>query len=194
MICAYEGESVLHSILPNNVPKPVAWGTYQSQPDTHFFMAEFANMKNIIPSPRTWAEIVASLHRESVGKSPTGKFGFQIPTYMAAVPIENSWNDSWETLWTGQLRAMIRYEESLHGKTEEFTALQMAIFEKVVPRLLRPLETRGRRIVPCLLHADLWPGNIKQIEGQNEAYMFDSCVCWGHHEGKVKTWPRASNM
>ena len=183
MICAYKGEMVIHSILPNNVPKPIAWGTYHSKPETHFFMAEFVSMNDNIPDPLMWAETVAKLHKKSAGKSPTGKFGFHISTFMAAVPVENQWTDSWEELWSGQLKAMIQYGEALQGKTEEYTSLQKAIFEKVIPRLLRPLETSGRKITPCLLHSDLWPGNIKRIEGRDEVCMFDSCVCWGHNEG-----------
>lgn len=171
-------------MIPDNTPKPIACGTYKDQPDTHYFVTEYVNMLNRVPSPRLWAEGTAKLHMRSAGKSPSGKFGFGVTTFMADIPIVNTWCDTWEELWTNQLRAMIRYEESVRGATEEYTALQTAIFDKVIPRLLRPLESRGRQIVPCIIHANLWPGNIKQMQGKNGVCMFDSCAVWGHYEGQ----------
>jgi len=37
----FESMTVLHTAVPDFVPKPYAWGSYEGIPDTHFFMCEF---------------------------------------------------------------------------------------------------------------------------------------------------------
>ena len=70
-----------------------------------------------------------------------------------------------------------------HGQDEELAILTTAMFGKVIPRLLRPLGTGGRQIQPCLIHSDLWPGNVKPDAVTGEPIIFDSCAFWGHNEG-----------
>jgi protein-ribulosamine 3-kinase len=50
---------------------------------------------------------------------------------------------------------MIIEEEVIHGQNDDLDELKKHLFEKVIPRLLRPLETGGRSITPCLIHTDL---------------------------------------
>lgn len=179
----FAAESALYSIVPEHVPKPLAWGTYRSEPDIHYYICDFVDMLDEVPDARRWAETIAKLHLNSMGKSPNGKFGFEVTTHLANVPVNNNWNDSWESFWTQQLRSLLEQEETIRGPDEEFTVLKSALYEKVIPRLLGPLETGGRRIKPCLIHSDLWPGNIKPKTYTDELCMFDACAYWGHNEG-----------
>lgn len=57
------------------------------------------------------------------------------------------------------------------------------ILEKVIPRLMRPLETGRRNIQPCLVHSDIWLGNVKPDAETEQPIIFDSCAFWGHNEG-----------
>lgn len=66
------------------------------------------------------------------------------------------------------MQAMYEFEKQTQGEDEELDNLFDALCKEVIPRLLRPLETGGRSIKPCLVHSDLWPGNC----------MFDSCAYW----------------
>jgi hypothetical protein len=34
---SFEAENALHEFIPEHVPRPIAWGTYSSDPDTHFY-------------------------------------------------------------------------------------------------------------------------------------------------------------
>ena len=179
----FAAESALYSIVPEHVPKPLAWGTYRSEPDIHYYICDFVDMLDEVPDARRWAETIAKLHLNSMGKSPNGKFGFEVTTHLANVPVNNNWNDSWESFWTQQLRSLLEQEETIRGPDEEFAVLKSALYEKVIPRLLGPLETGGRRIKPCLIHSDLWPGNIKPKTYTDELCMFDACAYWGHNEG-----------
>jgi len=40
----FESMTVLYTAVPDFVPKPCAWGSYESIPDTHFFMCEFRSV------------------------------------------------------------------------------------------------------------------------------------------------------
>jgi protein-ribulosamine 3-kinase len=50
-------------------------------------------------------------------------------------------------------------EQLSQDPNEKVLAVAEPFFEKVLPRLLRPLENRGRTIKPCLVNGDLWYGN-----------------------------------
>ena len=57
------------------------------------------------------------------------------------------------------------------------------LFDKVIPRLLRPLESNGRKILPSLVHGDLWYGNAGIIdEGTEEGIVYDPASFWAHNE------------
>ena len=57
-------------------------------------------------------------------------------------------------------------------------------FDKVVPRLLRPLETGGRSIRPSLIHGDLWHGNAETDAETGEPVIFDAASFYAHNECK----------
>lgn len=180
---SFAAESALDFAIPEHAPKPLAWGSYKSLPDIHFYMCDFVDMLDEVPSARAWPETVANLHLKSMEMSPGGKFGFHVSTYLGDVPVENTWNDSWEVFWAQQIRSLLEQEEKLRGPNEEFSLLKSALYGKVIPRLLRSLETVGRSITPCLIHSDLWPGNIKPKRYVDEVCIFDGCAYWGHNEG-----------
>ena len=83
---------------------------------------------------------------------------------------------------------MLELDAKARGESEELKDLAGDFFEKVVPRLLRPLEdTKYKRSVkPVLLHGDLWIGNAgMEAKGTNEAencMLFDSSAFYGHNE------------
>jgi len=72
----YEGVNALYRIVPELVPRPIAWGAYMSKPDTFFFLADFIPMLEELPDPETFCTMLARLHRDSIPLSPNGKFGF----------------------------------------------------------------------------------------------------------------------
>lgn len=89
---AYEAEQSLYSYVPKVAPRPLAWGTYESDSDTQLYMCEFMDMSGDIPSSRESVAAVVKLHLTTMGKSPTGQFGFHVTTHLGNVPIGNSWD------------------------------------------------------------------------------------------------------
>ncbi len=187
MMGAFEAEQALYGAAPDFVPRPVAWGTYAGDPDRHFYLCEFVEMYDDLLSPSAWATAVSTLHVNSMGKSPNGQLGFHVTTHLASVPVDNAWQASWEALWAQQMRGLLDREERVNGPDGELAELKRAFFDEAIPRYLRPLETEGRSVRPCLVHSDLWPGNAKLKKAPSddgpELCMFDACAYWGHHEG-----------
>jgi fructosamine-3-kinase len=62
--------------------------------------------------------------------------------------------------------------------------LRQEIIAKVIPRLLRPLETEGRSVIPQLVHGDLWDGNTAVDAVTEKPLIFDACSSYAHHECK----------
>ncbi|MBE3042140.1 fructosamine kinase family protein, partial [Candidatus Bathyarchaeota archaeon] len=71
----------------------------------------------------------------------------------------------------------------------EFNEVAEQFFERVVPRLLRPLQMGGRNIDPVLIHGDLWDGNIEFDKDTDKPIIFDACCCYGHFECEFAPLP-----
>ncbi|RTE75721.1 hypothetical protein BHE90_009831 [Fusarium euwallaceae] len=119
--------------------------------------------------------------------NPTSKFGFHMPTYNGTLEQKNAWTDTWEEFYARGMRHMMKLEEEARGPSEELQQLSGPFFDKVIPRLLRPLETGGRSIKPVLLHGDLWLGNVSRQADSGNPLMFDASAFWGHNEYELAT-------
>ena len=173
----FHSESLLYEYVPAHVPKPYAWGSFKADPSTSFYLCDFCDLADEVPEYEKFVSIIVKFHKESMGKKK--RYGFDVPTYLGNIPNDNTWQDSWEVWFAQAMRQMLRIEEMAHGEDAELNVLKKDLFEKVIPRLLRPLETGGRSIKPCLVHSDLWPGNSMPDAETNEIYIFDSCAFWG---------------
>jgi protein-ribulosamine 3-kinase len=131
---------------------------------------------------RNFTEKIAHLHEEGVSSS--GKFGFPVPTYQGNLPQDTTECHTWEEIFTRGVQRMFELEEASQGHDEEMTHLSNAIIEKVIPRRLRPLETEGKSVTPCLVHGDLWDGNTGADAVTIQPLIFDTCCLYAHHECK----------
>lgn len=102
----FESISAIHRLLPEFPLKPLAWGTYETVPTTHFFPCEFRDMSDKLPDPlhlRTIASVsrrigamAASLEQVWVGvrqgvpfphdRDYRTQYASMVPTY----PISNT--------------------------------------------------------------------------------------------------------
>ncbi|KAG5661055.1 hypothetical protein KAF25_002698 [Fusarium avenaceum] len=125
--------------------------------------------------------------------SPTGKFGFHITTYAGNLPQFVAWEDSWETFFAKSMRQALDLEVERKGPSEELEILSRALFEKVIPRLLRPLESGGRTVKPSLVHGDLWYANSGIDVDNDQPLVFDACCFFAHNEYEFGQWRPACN-
>ena len=184
----FESMKIIHNLAPDFAPRPIAWGTYKSISNTHFFLCEYKEMIGDMPDPHKFASRLAALHQNS--ESPTGKFGFHITTYSGNLPQMNDWEDSWEVYFAKCLRKALDLELEAKGDDPEFRVLVPTIFDKVIPRLLRPLETEGRSIKPSLVHGDLWYANSGIDIDSDESLIFDACSFYAHNECEFLAFKR----
>lgn len=153
----------------------------------YFLLAEFREVGEQPPDPVGFTARLAGLHQRSI--SPTGKFGFHITTCHAKLTqVTNTWEDSWETLYRDQLAHQIKMDEEKHGVWPEFQHVCHLILDKVIPRLLRPLQSEGRSIKPCLIHGDLWDENTATDLNTGEPFVFDAGSMYAHNEYELGNW------
>lgn len=77
---------------------------------------------------------------------------------------------------------MLELNFAAGGPNKELKDLMPGMFGKVIPRLLRPLESGGRSITPSLVHGDLWCGNAAVDLENDIPLVFDPCCFWAHNE------------
>jgi protein-ribulosamine 3-kinase len=194
----YESMSAIHSLVPDFVPKPIAWGSFAHAGGTHFLLFEFHNLSEFhdlseaFPDPVKVATKLVALHKG--GESPTGQFGFHVPTYNDGLVQDNSWKATWEEFFVNKLRQLLKQEESTQGPSPELDNLSTPIFERVIPRLLRVLETDGRTIRPSLIHGNLWYGNASTDQNTGEPIIFGACSFWAHNECNTCGLPYVGSM
>jgi fructosamine-3-kinase len=146
----YESLEAIHAVSPNLVPEPYGWGKYDDGSDTYFLLAEFREVGKQPPDSAKFTKRLAEMHKKS--QSPTGKFGFHVTTCHAKLPqVTDCWEDSWAALYRKQLAHMIELDEAKHGEWLEFKMVCRLVLDKVIPRLLEPLQSDGRSIKPCLV-------------------------------------------
>jgi protein-ribulosamine 3-kinase len=176
----YESMKEIYTLLPDFAPKPIAWGTYKDVPDMHFFLCEYREMVNDMPDPHKFAARLAELHQNS--KSTNGKFGFHVTTYSDNLPQKSEWEESWEDFFSKSMRQALELELQAKGPDSELDVMVPILFDKVIPRLLRPLESEGRTVKPSLVHGDLWYANSGMDVETGESLVFDACCFYAHNE------------
>ncbi|KAK7962920.1 uncharacterized protein PG986_003745 [Apiospora aurea] len=187
----YHGMNEIYAAVPDLVPRTIAWGSYSDIPNVHFFLAEFRSMKDGLPDIESFPAKIAELHRSAT--SPDGKFGFDVTTFHGQTPIEHGWSDTWEEYFTRTTKALLELELETRGESKEIRELMVPFFNKVIPRLLRPMEIEGRSIRPSLIHGDLWHGNTSTDSETGLPIIFDAASFYAHNEYELGVWRQPWN-
>lgn len=162
--------------MPDFIPNSIACGSFKDTADAHFYLCDFHSLSDELPDIRPFTARLAELHTK--GASPNGKFGFQVVTYHGNLPQDNTYTDTWEEFFANGLKHMLKLNKSAAGPSE-LDALAPAMFEKVIPRLLRPLKTGGRSVKPSLVYGDLWCSNTA-IDLETDNLLCSIHVAFGH--------------
>ena len=137
-------------------------------------------------SPAKLAAGLARLHKEST--SPTRKFGFHMATCHAKIAqAVDTWEDSWCALYTRHLGHVMNLAKPIL-QWPDFDVVCKLTLEKVVLRLLLPLQSEGRFLKPCLVHGDCWDGNTALDQQTRDAFVFDVCSFYSHNEYDTGNW------
>jgi protein-ribulosamine 3-kinase len=176
----FESTLAIHNIIGDSTPKPIAWGSFKALKDAHYYLCRFHYLTGEDPEVTPFCETIARLHKESV--SPNGKFGFHITTYNGNLPQDNTYADTWEEFFVKGFKHMLKLNVARGGPWPEMERLKDDMIEKVIPRLLRPLETGGRSVRPSLVHGDLWCGNTATDGETDQPLVYDPASFYAHNE------------
>ncbi|KAI6085531.1 Fructosamine kinase-domain-containing protein [Hypoxylon rubiginosum] len=188
----------LANSVGNITPIPVACGEYIE--DVYFLVCTFLDMEIKLPPPEVFAPLVAKLHRNSSQtekdcENPGKKFGKHsgFMTFHGNVRVNHKFSDTWEGYFKNSTWNLLHLEQEVRGFTKEIELLTESFFSKVIPRLLRPLETSGRSISPCFIHGDLWHENVGVDKETGNPVIFDPACFWAHNEYELGVWSQEWN-
>ncbi|KAL9228950.1 hypothetical protein vseg_004475 [Gypsophila vaccaria] len=154
------------------VPRPYKVGSLPR--GGSYIIMEFVEFGSSRSGQSALGRKLAEMHK--VGKSDKG-FGFEVENTIGSTPQINTWTLDWIAFYSEhrlgyQLKlARDRYGDSLIYEKGQRLAKNLApLFEDVV-------------IEPCLLHGDLWSGNIT-YDKDGEPVILDPACYYGHNEAE----------
>jgi fructosamine-3-kinase len=175
----------IDNIIPGFVPKVYGYGKFH-QSDNYFLIMDFVNMKRAMPNPAQFCQLVSDMHKKS--ESPTGKFGFPVPTCHGKHIQPNDWEDSWCKYFTRLLTIFFDIDIDVNGPWKEYEEAFETLKSDVIHQILEPLQAEGRVLKPCLVHGDLWDENVDINVDTGEPVVFDASVMYAHNEYELGMW------
>ncbi|KAK0760796.1 hypothetical protein N5P37_005732 [Trichoderma harzianum] len=184
----FESSKVIYSTMSDFIPEPFGFGKYKVQsPPTYFYLSEFIDMDvTTAPDPGDFCHKLATLHKLS--KSPTGKFGFHTQTCDGDRAHVVDWQDSWAVFYRKLFLGVCELDIKRNGPWPEYERAIQQVAWKIIPRLLEPLQSDGRQIKPCIIHGDLWEGNMGIKMETGETTLFDAGSYFAHNEMELGHW------
>lgn len=117
---------------------------------------------------------LAEMHK--AGKSEKG-FGFDVDNTIGSTPQKNTWTSDWVDFYAEhRLGYQLKLARDQYGDS--------TIYERG-QRLVKNLRPVFENVViePCLLHGDLWSGNIT-YDKSGEPVILDPACYYGHNEAE----------
>ncbi|OVA19802.1 Fructosamine/Ketosamine-3-kinase [Macleaya cordata] len=172
----FEGEalglSAMYDTKSIRVPRPFKVGPLPS--GGSFIIMEYIEFGSSRGDQSVLGKKLAEMHKAS--KSNKG-FGFDVDNTIGSTPQINTWSTDWVEFFAEhrlgyQLKlAREQYGDStIYEKGQRLIKNMGALFENVI-------------IEPCLLHGDLWSGNISS-DKNGEPVILDPACYYGHNEAE----------
>ena len=182
--------------MPQLAPmKPHAWGTLANDAQMMFLLYEWFEMDEVKESERVdvmerLGMRLADLHIRS--RTGWRWCGFHVETFVGGeIPVRQNIRmvETWEEWFVGNFRQQLDFLEEyeiaradVNGDDDDEFSLGYAVIWKVIPRLLRPLQTGGRNIASSLLHGDVCLRNIAVSRHSGQPIVFGASSFYGHNE------------
>ena len=183
----YSAMLELHKIIPSGVPSPIAGGKFEEEnPPTYFLLSDFVDMANEDPDPQKLCTLILDLHAKS--SSPTGKFGFHIRTCNGRISQAVEWESSWMKCFINMIIHVMNEDLRINGPWPELERVEETVITQVIPKLIGALEREGRSVKPCLIHGNLWEGNIRTSIHGGEILLFGASSFYAHNEMELGAW------
>lgn len=183
----YHSVSAINAVMPGVVPEPAGWGQYTvGEHKYYFYFGDYYDMDlSTAPDPVEFSTCIAKMHK---GTSPNGMFGFSVPTVIGKMERTVTWERSWATSFTHQLKDVIKFDNETNGPWPQYDAACEQLIHAVIPRLLGVLQSGGRSITPALIHGDLWENNVGIDMETGNIVISDPGCTYAHNEMEFGTW------
>ncbi|CAH9096577.1 unnamed protein product [Cuscuta europaea] len=166
----FEGEAVgLNAMLETHsirVPKPYKVGSLPTAGS--YFIMEFIEFGASKRDQSALGRKLAEMHKSS--KSEMG-FGFHVDNTIGSTPQINKWTQDWidfyaehRLVYQLQLAREHYADSTIYQKGQKLARNLRLLFQNVV-------------IEPCLLHGDLWSGNIAYDKNGEPVILDPACYC-----------------
>ncbi len=173
--CEAEGLNALRSARALRVPEPVAHQD-DSRNAPAFLVLEYVHAGK--QGPRFQERLgngLAMLHRGT--HAP--RFGFLEDNYLGATPQMNGWLEDWVEFWrVRRLGFQLELARRNGIGDGELSRLGDRLMDRLEEYLATPAES------PCLLHGDLWGGNVLADE-KGEPVLVDPATYYGRREADL---------
>ena len=118
-------------------------------------------------------ELVAQMHSQ---QQKNDKFGFDLPYEGGDIKFDNSWTDSWITLFVDRRLDHLKDTLVEQGAWSDDDVKQYESARSVIVDTLKQHPSK-----PSLLHGDLWGGNYMFLADGSPA-LFDPAPLYGDRE------------
>ncbi|KFK35308.1 hypothetical protein AALP_AA5G267700 [Arabis alpina] len=170
----FEGEALgleaMYETRTIRVPKPHKVGALPT--GGSYIIMEFIEFGGSRGNQAELGRKLGEMHK--AGKSSKG-FGFEVANTIGSTPQINTWSSDWiEFYGEKRLGYQLKLARDRYGDS--------AIYEKGY-RLIQNMASLFENVViePCLLHGDLWSGNIA-YDKNSEPVILDPACYYGHNE------------
>ncbi|KAL3687598.1 hypothetical protein R1sor_013907 [Riccia sorocarpa] len=173
----FEAEAAgLHAMFATEtirVPKPFKVGALPGRGS--YIIMEYINMGTSRGGQAELGRQLAQMHK--AGSTDKG-FGFDMDNTIGSTPQPNPWMSDWVAFFQEQ---RLRYQLQLAEKQyRDYDIAEKG--QRLVDKLPSLFQGVGE-IKPCLLHGDLWSGNIAADE-KGAPVILDPACYYGHSEAE----------
>ncbi|KAK4187034.1 Fructosamine kinase-domain-containing protein [Podospora australis] len=184
-----ESSKIIYELMPDFIPQPFRFGEYSiASPATYFYISKSVDMDiTTAPDPVDWGQRLANLHKKS--QSSTGKFGFPVITCDGRTAHIVEWEDSWAQFYRKLFLNVCKLDKEVNETWPQLDRAVGHVANVIIPRLLGNLCTKeGKPIKPCIIHGDLWEGNMGINLETGKYILFDAGSLFAHNEMKLGHW------
>ena len=146
-------------------PKTIATGNFKNH---NYLILEYIQPGNKLNWIK-FGENLALMHQIT-----NQKFGLDYDNYIGSIQQINNYEDSWEEFYANRrilhLTILARDRQLLNSNEA-----------KRIEQLCNKLENLVPKNKPCLIHGDLWSGNLIS-DKNNDPVLIDPAVYYGHPE------------
>ncbi|MEM7179656.1 MAG: fructosamine kinase family protein [Spirochaetota bacterium] len=152
---------------------PRCYGYWGSETG-NFLVMDFIYEAGKISKPRNLLKTLLGMYQYK-----GAKWGWPTDTFIGSILHKNQeWDSFTEFWWLGRIEPLVQ-QAIEKGYLDANQAKQV---KKIVTGLSEKWQLDA--VKPCLIHGDLWTGNVLQDKSGN-IFLIDPSICYGHPEQDI---------